>query len=50
MFPREDIQRGLCHCPVEEGTAVTILAAQTVRWCVLAILLCGELLMEWNDF
>jgi len=29
MFPREDIQRGLCHCAVEDGTAVIGLAAQT---------------------
>ena len=51
VFLREDIQTGSFHCPVEDGAAADKSGCtEAVRWCVLAAILYGELLMEWSDF
>lgn len=42
MFPREDIQRGSFHRPIEDGTAVTRVAALKVSDGVFLLLLCVE--------
>jgi len=42
MYPREDIQRGSFHCPVEHGTAVMRLAALKLSDGVFLLLFCVE--------